>query len=493
MKLTDLYEGIIETLGFEYNRATGAVSSMSLAGSTPVMLDTKQGERRLVIPYYEVLKNPDWNHTVAFHPVSENIARTDSDILKFVQRFGAASLNFSIDMVMNTLITWCADKDSHSNLNHKQNVFLSLFPNADEKAVKTWEKISDKIGDNNQLVKIATLRNKELEGQSYLRVGYVKFPFYTALVNILENDEEPAVFGVKLRKKDVEGFKALFEFVFKHVSTPDAYYSYGSRSNTAPTFHAFINAYVNVYKDILRVANLLKLKDFPQLKWGDAVKDLSEYRGQIPALPGNEGDVTEADKLNQQLSLQTTTPTAPTLPVVQPQVLSAPQPVQPVQPVATPAPANINPGMLASAPGRQGGGTRVLTQAEQQAIRAQQNPQMAQAQPMQQPNAFAQPMQPAGYGYPQPQMGYVQPMMANPAMMNNPFAGNPNLLSPAQQQQMQQQMYPVNNTAFQNPPMPMNNGWVNPMMGQPQMGYGYGNMMVNPMAVQNTMNYGRLR
>ena len=61
------------------------------------------------------------------------------------------------------------------------------------------------------------------------------------------------------------------------------------------------------------------------------------------------------------------------------------------------------------------------------------------------------------------------------------------------QQQMQQQMYPVNNTAFQNPPMPMNNGWVNPMMGQPQMGYGYGNMMVNPVAVQNTMNYGRLR
>lgn len=481
MQLTDLYEGILETFGFEYDKATGAVSIASVAGLNPVMIDTKQGERRLVIPYHEVLRNPDWNTYVAFHPISENVARTDSEILKFVQRFGTASINYSIDVVMESLVTWCADKDSHSNLNHKQNVFLSLFPNADDKAVKSWKKISDKIGDNNVFVKVATLRNKELEGQSYLRVASVKFPFYKQLVDILENDDEPVVFGVKLRKKDVEGFKSLFEFIFKHVSTPDAYYSFGSRSNTAPSFHAFINAYVKVYKDILRVANLLKFKDFAQLKWADAVVDVNPYRGQIPALPGNDGDVTEADKLNQTLTVnapaQAQNPMLPAqqAPVVQPQVQ---------QPQA--APQQVPPAMVTQTP-NQGHRNNVLpTQAEQQAMLQKQQAQMMPQQPVYRQPVYAQPqmMQPVQ----QPMM--QQPQMMQPQMMNNPFAQNPNLLPPGQQPQMQMVQQPQVNTLFTAPPQM--NPYAN-MYGNPYANMGMQQPMMNPQLVQNTMNYGRLR
>lgn len=505
MNITDFYESIIESLGFEYNKATGAVTMTTVSGPTPVSVDTKKGNRRLVIPYHHILQNPDWDNTIAFHPICENVARTDSDVLKFIQRFGTASLNYSIDAVMETLITWCADKDNHQNLNHKQNAFLSLFPNADDKAVKSWNKISNKIGDNNLLVKFATLRNKELEGQTYLRVAYVKFPFYRTLVDILENNEEPEVFGVKLRKKDVEGYKALFEYIFKHVSTPDAYYSFGSRSNTAPTFHAYINAFVKTYKDVTRIANLLKLKDFPSFKWAEVLNDLNPFRGQIPPLPGNEGDITEADKINQQLTVQNTAnPTAATTPILQKQTTPVTQrsgvikidpatQLQPQQPQQQQTQPIANP-VSTHSPTPATSGLKVLpTQAEQQeAYRAQLQAAQPPVQQAVVPQSVMQPVvnqfgQVIGY---QPVQSQViqQPMVAQPQMNINPFAMNPNL-APAGQLQPTMQQIPQVNTAYRpsQPYMPNMGMAVNPY-AQNMMGYS------NQMMGGQYMNaYGKLR
>lgn len=512
MNITDFYEGILESLGFEYDKATGVVTMSTVSGPAPVTLETKAGSRRLVIPYHHVLQNPDWDHTVAFHPICENVARTDSDVLKFLQRFGTAALNYSIDTVMENLITWCADKDNQQNLNHKQNVFLSLFPNADDKAVKAWNKISNKIGDNNLLVKIATLRNKELGGQTHLRVAYVRFPFYRTLVEILENNEEPEIFGVKVRKKDVEGFKALFEYIFKHVSTPDEYYSVGSRSNTAPTFHAFISAFVKTYKDVVRVANLLKLKDFPSLKWADVLTDINPFRGQIPPLPGNEGEITEADKLNQQLTIQAPQPVAATTPILQSKPATTTptssvikidpatqlQPHQPVAPVAPPAQPQVAQPILK--PTVQNGIKVLPTQAEQQAARQAQlqttQPQTVMQQPVvQQPQVAQAPMmqpvmnqmgQVVGYQpVAQPMVG--QPMMGVAPQPYNPFMMNPNLMGQGQVQQLMPTM-PSVNTSYR-PSQPYN-----PMMGMamnPYVNTGYQNPMVNQFAYQQP--YGQLR
>lgn len=508
MNITDFYEGIIETLGFEYDKATGAVSMATVSGSTPVSIETKKGSRRLVIPYHHVLQNPDWEHTIAFHPICENVARTDSDVLKFLQRFGTAALNYSIDAVMETLITWCADKDNHQNLNHKQNAFLALFPNADDKAVKNWNKISNKIGDSNLLVKFATLRNKELEGQTYLRVSFVKFPFYRTLIDILENNDEPEVFGVKLRKKDVEGYKALFEYIFKHVSTPDAYYSFGSRSNTAPTFHAFINALVKTYKDVTRIANLLKLKDFPSLKWAEALADINPFRGQIPPLPGNEGEITEADKINQQLTVQTPAPQAATTPILQSKpVTQVVQPqssiikidpatqLQPQQPVAQPVAQTRVQQTTQVLPVTNG--IKVLpTQAEQQAARQAQLQNVVQQPPVVQQQVTQPLMQPIMDQYGQI-IGYQpvqQPMVAQPTMgvmpqqSYNPFMMNPNLAPQGQILPMAQQAPAVNTSYRPSQPYTPNMGMnVNPYAN---MGYQPNMMNVNPAFGQP---YGRLR
>lgn len=337
MQITELYEGVLETLGLEIDPHTGVVSKLTVGGGIPVTVKDKGVEKVLVVPYKQVLDNPDWNRYIAYHPISENVARKDSPILKYTQAMGALALNYYIGLAMSEMIRVCANVDEQRSLNHKQNVVLAFFQDADEKAVKTWAKIEDRLGDENVFVKIVTMRNRDLNGQTYVRTSRVMFPFYNECVKLLEEKSaEMTLFGVKVRKKDVTGFKALMEYLLPHIADPDHSYSYGTRSTIAPSYHAWTNAFYNVMKDVNKVFSLLRIEGKPNLKWHTGLSDFTPFRGLIPPLPGNEGDITEIENIQQQTSVQA----APVIaPVINP-VVSTPvaQPVQPVQPVS-PVPA----------------------------------------------------------------------------------------------------------------------------------------------------------
>ena len=421
MELNEFYGAILESLGYVIGD-DGTVKSEHPTGLEPFTISDKV----LTLPTKEFLANPDWNRYMAFHPLSENIARKDSEVFRTLQKMTMLAVNVDISILMSTLISMCADKDGHKHMNHKQTAFLSLFPDADETSLKTWNKIENKNSENNCFVKIYTLRNKKLLGKDYSRVTYVKFPFYDECIeNTSDKRKEYSIFGVKIkRKKDAIGFKNLFEFIIKHADNPDEHYSFGTRSIVAPSFHSLMSSLLNVKTELQRTYRLLKMES-PDLAWGKMLEDLGRYKGQVPPLSGNEGDLTEGDKRRNELNVTTNTqgatmnqpvvytpPVAPTTPQVQ-------------QPVQQPTPqANVSAVQTVKVGNRE---VPVRTQAPMYQQQQVQQPVVYQ-QPVQvtQPNTVnpvpqqVQQMQPV-YQQPTPQMQPVyQPQYQQPVVYQQP-------------------------------------------------------------------------
>lgn len=335
MNIIEFYQSILESLGLTVDDR-GGVCIYSATGEDPYIVKDK----RLVLPTQDFLKNPDWNTKIAFHPLSENIARKDSDIFKMLQSLGNISVVTDIGYLMRTLIRYCADTQLHSKLNPKQQSFLSLFPDADETSLKNWDKIEAKIGTRHVYAKIITLRDKKIGRNTYPRAAFVTFPFYEDAVKLCQfKQKEYVIFDVKVRKKDIHGYKALFEYLISHLDNVDEHYTSGSRSMVAPSFHAFINAYYKLKKELNRTYKMMKLES-TDLLWGKHIDDITKYNNVIPPLAGNEGDIVESEKRQQSIAINNPVPVAPPTPTA-PAVVPPPQPVsQSQQPQAQAAPVN---------------------------------------------------------------------------------------------------------------------------------------------------------
>ena len=72
MDLLELYTAIVESAGWNVN-SEGFVTAFK----GPVEIAGKQ----MVMPTKKILRNPDWDNHIAFHPMSENVMRGESAVL----------------------------------------------------------------------------------------------------------------------------------------------------------------------------------------------------------------------------------------------------------------------------------------------------------------------------------------------------------------------------------------------------------------------------
>lgn len=484
MELISFYRSLLETIGLGIDEQ-GYTYLDSINVRTPYQINGKT----LVLPTKEILLNPDWNTTIAFHPLSENIARKDSLVLQRLQRLSNLAINIHVGDIIRVMIEYCADSGNHSKLNHKQTAFLSCFPDADENALKNWDKLLGAMGETNQFIKLVTLRDKKLNDEFFSRVCYAKFPVYEACVEMMNNKpKEYTIFGVKVRKKDVHGIRALFEFIFKHIATPDEHYSFGTRSSIAPSFNVLVKTLYLLALPVQKVYRLLKL-DYPDLGWGEQLDDLNKYKGLIPPLDGNEGELTEGERRRADLTIAPPTPPAKKGSSNKVNVISQNTPaVQTPTPVAPgiPAPVQVQP---RQAP--------VTPQVAQQVTKAVQQPAatpsthatkrevnvISQVQNQQQAVQMA-PQQMA-YGYPAPGAymvdSYGRPIAATP-VMQPPMYGQPVQMAPVQYGALPQMVdrngRPVN-TGYHQQPVRADN----------QVGYGYPQQYYNQYPSYNRLGY----
>lgn len=481
MEMLDFYKGFIGSTRYNTVNEAGHLLRESGEGE---LKPIRMLEKAVVLPTKEFLANPDWDNTIAFHPMSESIARGESEIIHLCTSLVQASVYDWYCELGKILLLVAADQSRQTKLTPTQQKLLSPLAKADGTTLDTFNKIIAKTtlvynsGEDRRLVSLLLRRGGTLNGQSVARLFVAKFPMYDAICKLegVKDAKDRKVFGVPLRAADVAVLKALH-----HVILPgevDAY-NYGTNSSLAPYFTALVNGYVKIANQFNAIIRPFS-KQFKHLKaidttW-DRGEELSGFKNQIPSMPYNEGvnPAGAEDKSIQQQPSQVSVPTpvyqqqAPTQLPVQQQVQPTTQPVQQA-PVtqSQPQPAQQAPSSLPTAPSK---GPLNWNAIQPQQPMYQQPQMPGYSQP-----GFQQPMMPQmpGVGYPQ------QPMIGMPGMMMHnglPLMSNGMPQPPMPQSGSQQ---PMGMPGFQQQPMmppqvthsgiPNNFGPQMPMMGAPGM------------------------
>lgn len=306
MKINNLYKSILKTAGMSVTN-DGCIS-MSLVGvSTPVNIKGK----RLVLPTQEHLSNPDWTNRIAFHPLSENVLRGETEVLETFRRGINFNLNYYYGIISISLLRLAASNGEHSKLNPGQSEFLSHVKDADDKSIEALTKLIDAMPDNKSFISIYLKKGGTLNGKTVSRLGVVSFPLYEELLT----NEEP--FGVNIRVKDKKILLGLIEYMIPNVNVPE-FYNRGSHCQIAPFLDALmktvmgvaspINTLLTLFNNMIPDAEEMLIED----EWVPIFDNLGVMLSEIRSIPMQSNDTPAPVQ------------TAPVVPVQQP----AQQPVQ---------------------------------------------------------------------------------------------------------------------------------------------------------------------
>ena len=290
MTIIELYQSILKSVNFVVDE-NHLISFVIGNNKVPVQVSGK----RLVLPVHDVLSNPDWANTVAFHPLSEAIIRGESPVFRKLKIAVLNRLTTVATCLVTELMGIAVDHDYHKKLSPTQNEFLDLIPNVKEETLTKLEKLLDvvSIDGEHRMINMYVKRGGEYKGKKFQRVCVVDFPLLEQL-----KSEGTYACGVNLNSlKNKKAITALFNYVL-----PDAEgetYSFGSNSLAAPNLHALLTSYAKIATKLNKVTHLFKKHlDNPQdlhieLGFEKHIADLAQYRDLIPSLTGNEGDVGE--------------------------------------------------------------------------------------------------------------------------------------------------------------------------------------------------------
>lgn len=237
MKLLDLYKALLKTASFTVTE-DNFVSRLLPDGK--VIPATIKG-KRLVLPTQEHLANP--MDKVVFHPLSENILRGESAVLEEFRSSLNIKLNVTIGMVAYQLLRIATSTGTHAKLTPDQSEFLSKVKHADEKTLEVFRKLMkamDLTQSQKAFVSIYLKRGGLVHGKKHGRVGVVSFPLYDELA---KGGHE--IYGVKLRVKDIDSLKALFEYMIPNIGKKEAH-NRGSDSDVAPYLDSLMKAFMTV-------------------------------------------------------------------------------------------------------------------------------------------------------------------------------------------------------------------------------------------------------
>lgn len=342
-KLLDTYRAMLRTAGFVADEQ-GYVSYPNGNERTPAMVKIEGSPKRLVLPTREHLTNPDWADRVAFHPLSENILRGESEVLAYLRHAMNLRINLVFGLLAYQLLEVATSTAQHSKLNPDQSYFLSKVKDADEKTLHVFEKLLEAMPNNQtqrSLVSIYLKRSGQVGGRRYARVGVVRFPLYEELKTSTQE-----CYGVKMRVKDRDALVALIEYMIPNVDQSEAYYR-GSDSSVAPFTDALMKAVMSVAGPLNDLVELFRNQlDEPdsllfESSWVETFENLGVLQNDIRSIPmqvGNEGGHSNP------APPQAAAAVAPSVQGVAAAPAQAPAAARPFQqPTAAPSPTGHNP------------------------------------------------------------------------------------------------------------------------------------------------------
>ena len=467
-KLIQFYRDVLEMAGLAVDNEDMVKTNLS-EEPMPAIIKVNGDSKRLVLPTDKRLKQTDWSSCIAFHPLNENpfLKQGESKVGEFIRKAIIYRVNLVAHCLMDNILELSIAPALHKKLNPAQLQLMTLTKDADQKTYDNYTKIAEKLGVTNTRDNFASLYSKKqgvIDGVKYARVGVWSFPLYQALVKSTGD-----VFGIKLRKKDLETYKALMEFIIPNIAN-EAEYMVGSNNQMSPYSDSLLRSTAKVVLQLNRVTDLLfKGKTFApadqaeglhqyltfNTNWIDITNDISQLEKDVRMIPIQDNQVDTVPQEPQHANIQATT--------VQPAVANQGAPMYPNQPAMPPhAPQPAQP-VVQQQPmyqQQQVAQAQPAVPAYQQAHVQQQQLQQQQyaQQQMQAPGTSAQ-----AHGQPQAKQGVTMSEIANyqqqQAMQSVPMQAVNPYLQPAQQMAMQQA-----------PVITSNNPLVNPMAAAAQLG-----------------------
>lgn len=466
-KLIQFYRDVLEMAGLAVDNEDMVKTNLS-EEPMPAIIKVNGDSKRLVLPTDKRLKQTDWSSCIAFHPLNENpfLKQGESKVGEFIRKAIIYRVNLVAHCLMDNILELSIAPALHKKLNPAQLQLMTLTKDADQKTYDNYTKIAEKLGVTNTRDNFASLYSKKqgvIDGVKYARVGVWSFPLYQALVKSTGD-----VFGIKLRKKDLETYKALMEFIIPNIAN-EAEYMVGSNNQMSPYSDSLLRSTAKVVLQLNRVTDLLfKGKTFApadqaeglhqyltfNTNWIDITNDISQLEKDVRMIPIQDNQVDTVPQETQPANIQAT---------MQPAVANQGAPMYPNQPAMPPhAPQPVQP-VVQQQPMYQ---QQQVAQA-QPAVPAYQQAHVQQQQLQQQQYAQQQMQAPGtstqAHGQPQAKQGVTMSEIANyqqqQAMQSMPMQAVNPYLQPAQQMAMQQA-----------PVIASNNPLVNPMAAAAQLG-----------------------
>ena len=468
-KLIQFYRDVLEMAGLAVDNEDMVKTNLS-EEPMPAIIKVNGDSKRLVLPTDKRLKQTDWSSCIAFHPLNENpfLKQGESKVGEFIRKAIIYRVNLVAHCLMDNILELSIAPALHKKLNPAQLQLMTLTKDADQKTYDNYTKIAEKLGVTNTRDNFASLYSKKqgvIDGVKYARVGVWSFPLYQALVKSTGD-----VFGIKLRKKDLETYKALMEFIIPNIAN-EAEYMVGSNNQMSPYSDSLLRSTAKVVLQLNRVTDLLfKGKTFApadqaeglhqyltfNTNWIDITNDISQLEKDVRMIPIQDNQVDTVPQEPQHANIQAT-------PAMQPAVANQGAPMYPNQPAMPPhAPQPVQP-VVQQQPMYQ----QQPVQQAQPAVPAYQQAHVQQQQLQQQQYAQQQMQAPGtstqAHGQPQAKQGVTMSEIANyqqqQAMQSMPMQAVNPYLQPAQQMAMQQA-----------PVIASNNPLVNPMAAAAQLG-----------------------
>lgn len=355
MDIIDLYKSILTAASLTSD-SEGYVSSIVRADVTRKPEPTLINGKRLVLPTNDQLRSPS-SEKVIFHPLSENIMRSESEVITKLRNCANIRLNYTLVILVNSIIDMISSVDKHKTLTPDQSEILSIAADADMVTLDSFMKMYTealKQNTSGALVTMFLKRGGIVSGKKYSRVGVIGFPFFKEL-----QEEKETYYGVKLRKKDRQSLLNIFKYILPSIDE-EGYYNRGSDSTVAPYLDAIMKAFMAVgsrfndfienYKDFVEPYEHLLINS----EWVEIFDNLEVMIPQIRKIPvqaGNEGSAKLSETQNNVVQtvaqppnqLNYITPETPAQPAwIQPQQMQQPAPLspQPMPPVQQRTPPN---------------------------------------------------------------------------------------------------------------------------------------------------------
>lgn len=282
-KLIDIYDSILRFVGMTADEK-GLISTSVGNQFQPTMIDGK----RAILPTKDILRNGAGDELIILHPLSEISIAGESIAISHFRKTINIRLNYAIGVIGQSLLNIFSNKTLHQTFTPEQTDGLTLVGDIDSISVRNFTALmlnGVKLNADRVFINIFIKPGGSVKNVRYRKAGIVTFPAYHLL-----NSEEANLFGKKIRKKDEEVYRKLFEYILPDIVDKEGY-NVGTNSLIAPYLEVLLwtasgvaehlNSIIDIYKDHIDNYELIKF----DMEFTDYLRNLEDYQAIIRSVP----------------------------------------------------------------------------------------------------------------------------------------------------------------------------------------------------------------